>query len=62
MGDGKPGQKVPGQRQDVFGSAAQGWDFDGEYTEPIVEVAAEPAGADFLFEGTIGRCDEAYVS
>jgi len=21
----------------------------------------EPAGADFLFEGTIGRCDEAYV-
>lgn len=43
-------EAVLGEFRDGFDAFAEGWDFDGEHAEAVVEVFAELAGADFFFE------------
>src|SRR5512138_3225060 len=52
---------MPNQRGDVLDPVAQGRDADGEYAEPVVQVAAKAPRRHQLGQVLVGRGDQSYV-
>lgn len=60
-GDGPPGEQVGGEGGDVFGPITEGRQVDGYNAQSVVQVCAERAAGDGVFEVHVGGGDDADV-
>src|SRR5258708_5729504 len=58
----EPGQKVRDQQRDIAGTAAQRWQINGDYVQPVEQVFTEPAFAHQHLQIDIGGGDHADVN
>src|SRR6266404_821825 len=55
-------REIAHQKGNVFRTFAQGWDADGEYVEPIVQIAAEFPVFDHFSQVAVGSSYQAHVN
>lgn len=61
VGDAVGAEEVLAEERDVAGALAERGEVDGDDVDAVVEVFAEAAGVDHLFEVFVGGADEAEV-
>src|SRR5208282_3989979 len=55
-------EKVASQERNIFAALAQGWKLYGNNAQAIVQIFAEAAFSNFLFELLVGGGDDANVN
>ncbi len=54
-------QKPICQQQNVLPALPQGWQFNRNHMQPIIQIFSKPAGPNFFLRISISRTDKSYI-